>query len=55
VKTNCVEKNQLGVTESSAVEELPVILMLLKVTANAEQKKWSPDRLGIGHKLHPED
>lgn len=37
-KTNCVEKNQLGVTESSAVEELPVILMLLKVTANAGQK-----------------
>ncbi|XP_055768950.1 uncharacterized protein LOC129844827 [Salvelinus fontinalis] len=37
-KTNCVENNQLGVTESSAVEELPVILMLLKVTANAGQR-----------------
>lgn len=54
-KTNCVEKIQLGEIVSSAVEELPVILMLLEVTANAGQKNWNPDRLGIGHKLyHPQ-
>jgi len=37
-KTNCIKKNQPPVTASSAVEELPVILMVLEVTANAGQK-----------------
>lgn len=37
-KTNCVGKNQSGVMELSALEELPVILMLLEVTANAKEK-----------------
>jgi len=37
-KTNCGEKSQLGVTDSSAIKELPVILMLLEVTANAGEK-----------------
>lgn len=37
-KTNCGEKIQLGEIVSGAVEELPVILMLLEVTANAGQK-----------------
>ena len=36
-KTNCVEKIQLGEIASSVVEELPVILMPLEVTANAGQ------------------
>ena len=35
-KTHCADK--LGVMESSALPELPVILMLLEVTANAGQK-----------------
>ena len=35
-KTHCADKP--GVMESSALQELPVILMLLEVTANAGQK-----------------
>ncbi|KAL1254331.1 hypothetical protein QQF64_016560 [Cirrhinus molitorella] len=37
-KTNTVEKNQFGVMKLSALKELPVILMLLEVTANAGEK-----------------
>ncbi|KAB5567602.1 hypothetical protein PHYPO_G00234660 [Pangasianodon hypophthalmus] len=37
-KSHCADKNQLGVIKSSALHELPVILMLLEVTANAGQK-----------------
>ena len=35
-KTHCADKP--GLMESSALQELPVILMLLEVTANAGQK-----------------
>ncbi|KAL1250804.1 hypothetical protein QQF64_018600 [Cirrhinus molitorella] len=37
-RTSCVEKNQPGKMESSSLHELPVILMLLEVTANAGEK-----------------
>lgn len=37
-KRNCVGKNQSKVMEVSAQEELPMILMLLGVTANARER-----------------
>lgn len=36
--TNHTEKDQAGLVEASGLEELPVIMMLLEVTANAGQK-----------------
>lgn len=37
-KTNCTEKDQTGLVEASGLEELPVIMMLLEITANAGQE-----------------
>lgn len=36
--TNCAKKEQLGLVAMNGLEELPVIMMLLEVTANAGQK-----------------
>ncbi len=34
----CTEKTQVGLLKESGVQELPVIMMLMEVTANAGQK-----------------
>ncbi|XP_056138840.1 seizure protein 6 homolog [Lampris incognitus] len=37
-KVNCAAKSQLGILKESGLRELPVIMMLMEVTANAGQK-----------------
>lgn len=36
--TNCAGQDQIGLVKASGLEELPVLMMLLEVTANAGQK-----------------
>lgn len=36
--TNCAEKELSGLMKASGLEELPVLMMILEVTANAGQK-----------------